>query len=130
MKVSREKLRKLVTVKLECEEEDRTYRGEFELENGEPNREIEKWIAKELRSGNQWAWCSAHVIVTYRDLKGEDWLGGCSYQSKEDFMQPNGYYDSMIGEAVEKVAEQIEALIDGPDIWVHTNPCCLVCASE
>jgi hypothetical protein len=130
VKVDRAKLRKLVRISLTCEPEDRTYKGEFENADGAPDREVEEWIAKELRSGNEWAWCSAHVVVHFGELKGEDWLGGCSYESKKDFMQPNGYYDSMIDEAVDALAKQIEAVCDGPDIWVHTNPSCLVCASD
>lgn len=130
MKVNREKLRKLVTVTLECEPEDRTYRGEFENEHGQPDRETEAWIEAQLKAGNEWAWCSAHVIVRYQHYEGDDWLGGCSYESKEAFMQPNGYYGDMINSAIDSIAEEIEKLVDGPDIWVHTNPCCLVCAAE
>lgn len=130
MKVDRTKLRKLVRITLNCEAEDRTYKGEFERENGQPDREIEEWIAQELRSGNEWAWCQVHIVVRFGELKGEDWLGGCSYKSREDFEQPGGYYDSMINEAVEDLAKEIELICDGPDIWIHTNPSCLVCASD
>lgn len=130
MKVDRAKLRPLVKVTLECEPEDQAYTGHFETENGEPDRELEKWIEKELQNGNEWAWCSAHVTVRYAGMRGDDWLGGCSYKSQEDFMQPNGYYDSMIDEAVDDLAKQIEKIFDGPDIWVHANPLCLICMSD
>lgn len=130
MKVSRTKLRELVSITLECDPEDRPFRGEFTREDGSRDHIQEGWVAAGLRAGNQWAWCVAHVTARYKDLEGEDYLGGCSYESTMDFIQHSGYYLSMIDEAVEKIAVRIEAIVDGPDIWVHANHVCLVCASE
>lgn len=60
---------------------------------------------------NDWAWCSVEVTCTIPgyDAEGSDYLGGCSYKSKEDFCQPGGYYDDMCASAREAL---IDALVD------------------
>lgn len=78
-----------------------------------------------LASGNEWAWCTAHVRVTYttngEDYTADQYLGGCAYHSAEDFKgskflitgprggkRPSrGYYDDMIGECIADINAQI-----------------------
>ena len=60
---------------------------------------------------NDWAWCSVKVTCTIPgyDAEGNDYLGGCSYKSKEDFCQPGGYYEDMCASAREAL---LDALVD------------------
>jgi hypothetical protein len=129
MKVDREGLRKLVRITLERESEDRTWVGEFQREDGSNDEELNAWIKSELDSGNYWAWCVAHVTVELGEFKGEDWLGGCSYESEEDFKK-GGYYESMIAEACDELAKDIEKLVNTHGLFEHDKVTCLWCAAE
>jgi len=129
MKVDREGLRKLVRVTLDHEEENRTWVGEFQREDGSNDDELNDWIKQELQDGNPWAWCTAHVTVELGELKGEDWLGGCSYKSKEDFIA-GGYYDSMVAEACDELAKDLEKLVNMHGLFEHDKITCLWCAAE
>jgi hypothetical protein len=47
-----------------------------------------------------WHWFAARVRVLWdHDVIGEDYLGGCSYHSLEDFTAPGGYFRDMIASA-------------------------------
>lgn len=62
------------------------------------DREAEDWIISELDSGNDFAWCIIECRASYPDLPdlyGSDSLGGCSYRSEVEFMEPGGYADDM-----------------------------------
>jgi hypothetical protein len=129
MKVDRITLRQLVKVALTNEDEDRTWVGEFQREDGSNDEELNAWIKKELESGNSWAWCCARVTVRFKGMEAEDYLGGCSYESKEAFMK-GMYYEDMINTAVAELAEQLEELGNVHGLWVpdeHDVMTCLFC---
>lgn len=65
-----------------------------------------------MRAGNEWAWCIAVVRVSYGGIDATDILGACSYKSEADFRQPGGYFDDMIGEAIESLAVQLQTCGD------------------
>lgn len=75
-----------------------------------------------IKNGNEWAWCDAVVLVGIPDevWNGIDsWkyyvvehLGGCSYQSKEDFIENSGYYRDMVDSAVERLLGQLWEMRD------------------
>lgn len=44
-------------------------------------------------------------------IEGEDWLGGCSYQSEIDFCHPEGYWPDMKAQAKQDLIDKIESLI-------------------
>lgn len=129
MKIDRVGLRRAAKIVLENEEEDRTWVGEFQREDGSNDEELNAWIRSELNSGNLWAWCVAKVTVTYRGLEGVDYLCGCSYKSEADF-KVGGYYESMINEAVEELAKDLETLANAHGIWEHDQTTCLFCIVE
>jgi hypothetical protein len=106
-----------VTFTIECEDEDMPVRGAFASGDDEADLEDEKRILAELERGNNWAWCCVHVRASWRDFHGDDYLGGCSYASQEDFESNGGYLDDMKANALEElnknvahVAEQLLAL--------------------
>lgn len=48
-------------------------------------------------------WFCAHVTVSRTpggEVLGEDYLGGCCYESVAAFLAAGGYYEDMIGEAI------------------------------
>jgi ribosomal protein L37AE/L43A len=83
-----------------CEPEGMQPEGNASAIDEETDKQVLQEIYDQLESGNQWAWCSVHVICKWTDedgqeYKGDDYLGGCSYKSEADFKQPGGYYDDM-----------------------------------
>lgn len=54
-----------------------------------------------------WGWFCAHVIVTWNGYKGEDFLGGCSYESEEAF-RADAYFDDMVSNALDGLNEYLE----------------------
>ncbi len=72
------------------------------------------WVKRELKDGNEWAWCSVEVRAEWWNRKtgktysGVAYLGGCSYESEASFKQPGGYYDDMKKEAYDDLVSNIE----------------------
>lgn len=61
-----------------------------------------QWAREQISRGNLWGWCQVKIRVTLPDPFGRSfssYLGCCSYESKEDFMAPDGYYPHMVEEA-------------------------------
>ena len=83
------------------------YREEFDPGNI-------NWIEDQLNAGNDWAWCRTQVTASFYDKDGRlwvghDYLGGCSYRSRADFMQPGGYYDDMKSVAYDNLVADMKA---------------------
>lgn len=82
-----------------------------------------QWVKDQLNAGNHWAWFRAKVTakwtdpVTEREYEGHDYLGGCSYLSRADFMkdEPGYYYHDMKNEAYERLCAEIEAGREGAE---------------
>lgn len=101
-----------VTYEAHADEEHDTYMGHFQSDEPELDRQTERWIAAELRAGNQWAWCSVDVVAKWVDhdgteFEGHDYLGCCCYRSKEDFCTPDGYYPQMKDDAYDDLIARI-----------------------
>lgn len=91
------------TVELAVADEDMSPHGAFSEQDD---------VEFALEGG--WHWFQARVQVLFRDddnpknwatprtrLLGEDYLGGCSYHSLQDFIRPDsGYFRDMVGEAI------------------------------
>lgn len=72
------------------------------------------FVREQINQGNIWGWCQVTVIAQWTDNdgnvhQGRDYLGGCSYLSRRDFMAPGGYYDDMKAEAYERLVGELEA---------------------
>lgn len=96
-----------VDVVIDVEQEDIPIRGNL-IDSGDENydQKCEAEIISRLDSGDVWAWCRVKVTVTPKELKytgnhsGVSYLGGCSYESQEEFEQSD-YYIDMIDWALE-----------------------------
>lgn len=99
---------------LTAEPEDTAIRGNA-LASGDDDAdtEAENQIIADLDSGNEWAWCTAHVTATLYDATGNElaqghaYLGCCSYESRESFMDPNGYYPDLCDEALDDLRRTV-----------------------
>lgn len=109
-----------VTLELLCEPEYIPIEGNA-LASGDDAEDAKEYarIRAELESGNDWAWCCAHVRVSYEvaiegqafpaRLEGNDYLGACSYASEADF-KAGGYYDDMVSAALDDLNARRAAL--------------------
>jgi hypothetical protein len=89
-------------------ETDISYRREFR-----DDPEVVDWIHAQLSSGNEWAWASVTVTAKWTAPDGEiyvgnDYLGGCSYKSKADFIRNSDYYPQMKDDAYEDLQDTLQ----------------------
>jgi hypothetical protein len=104
---------------VDCEPEEIPIRGNCSAIDEETDRETEEWILSELNSGNPWAWCQIVVKASLGEFEGHAYLGGCSYKSKEDFIQANDYYLDMKDEALEELDKKIQDTLQSlPTQWI------------
>ena len=101
-----------LTIEIQCLPEEVPVRGNA-MASGDPafDREVEQSIIDDLE-WNPWAWCTICVIVRWRGFEGRDYLGACSYGSKQDFIDAGGYYPCMVDEALGWMNEQIQITVD------------------
>lgn len=87
---------------LACEHEDIDYRGNCSAIDAETDAAAEQWIRDQLDAGNEWAWCYAKVTVEWNGLQASDGLGGCSYESEQQFRE-GGYYEDMVATCLDSI---------------------------
>lgn len=113
-------LRTRATITTDARPESESVRGNA-LDSGDPamDTQEEDRIIDDLDNGNQWAWFVAHVQARFAGLVGEDFLGSCSYASREDFEAPGGYHADMVAAALDELAH---AIIADADTWAAMLP--------
>ena len=88
----------LITYDVECLDEDIPIRGNCSAVDEEVDKETENWIQEQIEAGNEWAWCCVRVTASVefdgKKFVGNDFLGACSYKSKQDFIEC-GYFEDM-----------------------------------
>jgi len=71
------------------------------------DREVEQEILQRLNQGDIWAWAAVTVEVSWKSFRGVASLGCCSYESEEDFCQPDGYFNDLVSEALEELNRKV-----------------------
>ena len=91
---------------IECQPEYEPVESHFSPEA--LSKEDIKDIYKQVKNGNQWAWCNVKItcILTCDNEKfiGVSHLGCCSYKNQEEFVK-DGYYDNMCSDAMADAEE-------------------------
>lgn len=123
MRIDRAGLRKIVEVALEVEW-DNTDPGHYYEDPDDVAS-----VRERIRNGSMWVWANVTVRVTVHGLSSQSSLGCCSYDSEADFKQ-GGYYDDMIDEGVEDLAQVIEKTINTHGVMEHDKILCLWCAAR
>ena len=73
------------------------------------NEDVVQGILDDYARGNEWAWCKVRVEAVWKNFTGNDHLGGCNYESEQDF-KASGYYENMKECAYENLVQQFEEL--------------------
>lgn len=95
-----------------CHPEDTPIEGNV-LASGddEEDRKAEQSVKDQLAMGNDWAWCGVEVRGSLAGITLNDYLGCCSYASREDFtVSSNDYYDDMRQSIVDQFNATKDAL--------------------
>jgi hypothetical protein len=103
-----------IEYKIACEPEYEPFVGNCSAVDEETDRECEEWIREQLENGNEWAWCCVHVIARIDHgaaelVEGHAYLGCCSYESRESFMECE--VDNMKEEAKADLLATLESMI-------------------
>lgn len=61
-----------------------------------------------------WGWCHVTVRVSWRGLVGKGYLGGCSYESEEEFRKCD-YYQQTLDQALDDLNADVEAWLLAAD---------------
>lgn len=99
---------KRARILLTCEPELDDPAGHFAYDTEKENADAVAHV-RALAERTEWGWCCAHVRACFEGFHGDDYLGGCSYESREDFMHPSGYYPDMVREACGALADRLIA---------------------
>lgn len=98
-----------IEYQLHIDQEDIPVRGNAMASGSDAeDKEVEDEILKQLDHGNLWAWCSVTCTAQYKGFEGTDHLGGCSYHSTEEFIQPGGYWEDMKDEARTRLIQRLD----------------------
>lgn len=96
-----------------CEPESERIEGNASAIDEATDAEIARHIRHELERGNEWAWCSVEVRVSWRGLSASNYLGCCSYANEREF-RDDGYFADMRREAIASLADDVLA---DPEMW-------------
>ena len=101
--------REEVTISVAAEEEHSSIRRAAK----ETGREEDFIIAvHENQKKSVYGWCTVRVRASYKGFQGNDYLGQCSYSSKEDFINNSGYYEQMVAQAIDDLNKNIAESFD------------------
>jgi hypothetical protein len=108
-----------VVVSISAEPEHLPIRGNLIVSgDDEFDKKCEDEIISQLDSGNEWAWCITKCTVTPKSLNyvdiivGHSYLGGCSYENKDEFIESDSYKD-MIDWALDDLNLNSQRIYDG-----------------
>lgn len=79
-------------------------------EDREADRRMREEICDRVRAGDDWAFGTAVVTVTWNGLEGVSALGHCSYRDADDFRADDGYYPGMVEDALEDLNSKVAAM--------------------
>ncbi len=100
-------LRTRATITTDPLEEDDGPEGHFSSGDDKEDARTCAKIRADHESGNVWAWTCVRVRAEYLGHTGEDYLGGCSYASREEFERPGDYHSDMVDTALNEVAHSL-----------------------
>ncbi len=105
-----ERLLQVATFEVSVEMDDTPVRGNALCSgDDDADRRVEDEILERLNQGDPWAWGLVYVRATFAGFTGEDFLGGCSYASEEDFRTAGDYFEDMTRQACLDLLQMAES---------------------
>jgi hypothetical protein len=102
-----------VTITLRAEENDIGPEESYLLPGIKHSRRDAKLFVEAVEEMTEkhglWGWCQVTVTVRLGPLEGESHMGGCSYESDDDFIQNSGYYNDMVSDAIADLQNSVDA---------------------
>lgn len=109
MKITRES--KGLEIQVTAEPEDESPVGYFASDDKAADAALVQSILDREEHGDDWAWFTAHVRVTYRGVLSADaYLGACSYANEAEFREPGGYFDDLVSECIDEINAKLAVL--------------------
>lgn len=72
-------------------------------------KEDKDWVLDQINKGNAAAWFCAKCVVCDGVIQAVDYLGGCSYNSFDEFTsEDGGYFDDMIHVCLDRLNDICE----------------------
>jgi hypothetical protein len=89
-------------------DEDYSYKTSY-ADDPEFVASIDAMVAKD----ELWGWCVVCVSVTHvaTGLAGDAFLGGCSYENQNDFIENSDYYNMLVADALAELNDNINNLL-------------------
>ena len=56
-----------------------------------------------------WYWCTVKVTVSWNGVSEHKYLGACSYESEQYFIENSCYYEDMVEEALSDLNKTLQA---------------------
>lgn len=81
------------------------------------DKQYEDGILDRLDSGDEWAWAMVEIRGTWNGISASDYLGGCTYDDEQDFIENSGYYDDMREAVRAEIQKQVEAIAANIAEW-------------
>lgn len=100
-----------VTVRLSAEMDWAPVRGNALVSGDDAfDKQAEDEVLTRLDQGDIWAWAAVTVTVAWNGQEASTHVGCCSYRDEADFRQPGGYFDDLVGEALDGLNQALEEL--------------------
>lgn len=100
-----DKLKSVARIEIIVHPEEMPIEGNASALGDEEDTRIANDIRRQLECGNDYAWCTIEVRVSYGGITGRDFLGCCSYASEEEFKK-DVYYADMLNSAFNDWVDQ------------------------
>ena len=99
-------------IRLEASPEFCEVRGSFASGDDAQDKAWEDGIIASLENGDMLAWCIMTVTVEFNGIEESDSIGGCSYDSLQDFKDHSGYYDDMVNECLSRLNKKAKGIVE------------------
>ena len=96
-----------VDITLYVEPEHLPVRGNVCVTEDDEADEVEDAVLARLDRDDVWAWAAVTVMGRWGDYEASAHLGGCSYDSEDDFRE-DGYFQDLVGEVVSEIRRQAD----------------------
>lgn len=108
-----------IEIHFDALQEDTPVRGNASAIDPETDQKTEDRIIERLESGDIYAWFIAKVWAEKDGVESyPEYLGCCSYEGADDFIQNSGYFKDMAEQVVQNLLEEMAMESDAREIMI------------